>query len=575
MSAAEPSPAFLFDSQELRGLIDYLWDCPGRISAAAVSHARMGDELLERLRDALGGMAIEQIGREGLPEPTTLGHAAEARSAESVVLALRLDRHWMQESMLEYFTALNYQRERLAQGQVRMLLVMTHGQAAMFGPGADDLWDWTLRFRFVSTTAPSRRASRDRARRQERSVGSGVSALELASAADQLRRARSAGLDEIIIARDYALPYLETLLEAGRVIDAERVWERELREGEACNGMERPAQMRGFHLGFRLALESGRLSEAGRWSQRLLDATMSESEGHAHSLAHDTRGDYLQRVGDLEGAKGCYERALEVLKRLAEGDPSNSTWQRDLSISYEKVGNVARGMGDLEGARGHYERALGVSKCLAEEDSSDSTWQRDLSISYDNVGDIARDMGDLEEARGYYERALRGRERLVARDPANSTWQRDLTVSYDNVGNVARDMGDLEGARGCYENALVVSKRLADGDPTNSTWQRDLAISLRNLGDVTQQLLQSLDFFTKAVRVVLKIDQRFPTDRRNLYLLSIIAGDIAQRVEAHQESLSRETDELLRQTTGLLWAQRGAEAIPAELRPWLEPPKPA
>jgi hypothetical protein len=39
---------------------------------------------------------------------------------------------------------------------------------------------------------------------------------------------------------------------------------------------------------------------------------------------------------------------------LAARDPNNAEWQRDVSVSYEKIGNVQVTQGDLAGALASY-----------------------------------------------------------------------------------------------------------------------------------------------------------------------------------------------------------------------------
>ena len=62
------------------------------------------------------------------------------------------------------------------------------------------------------------------------------------------------------------------------------------------------------------------------------------------------QGDVLRDQGDLAGALAAYRESLAVRRRLAEADPSNAGWQRDLSVSHEKIGDVLRDQGDLAGA---------------------------------------------------------------------------------------------------------------------------------------------------------------------------------------------------------------------------------
>ena len=78
----------------------------------------------------------------------------------------------------------------------------------------------------------------------------------------------------------------------------------------------------------------------------------------------------------------------------------------------------------------HYE---GYAKLSA--DPANTGWQRDLSISHDKLGDVASAAGDLAAARDHYQASLDIRVRLAAADPANTGWQRDLSISRQKIAN--------------------------------------------------------------------------------------------------------------------------------------------
>jgi hypothetical protein len=83
---------------------------------------------------------------------------------------------------------------------------------------------------------------------------------------------------------------------------------------------------------------------------------------------------------------------------------------------------------------------------LAAADPTNTGWQRDLSVSRDNLGDVAAAAGDQAGAAEHYRAGLAIRERLAAADPTNTGWQRDLSVSRERLGNLAVAAGDLAGA---------------------------------------------------------------------------------------------------------------------------------
>ncbi|HSV67383.1 MAG TPA: hypothetical protein VLJ59_15920 [Mycobacteriales bacterium] len=179
-------------------------------------------------------------------------------------------------------------------------------------------------------------------------------------------------------------------------------------------------------------------------------------------------------LGDLTAAK---DLARQIDHQIAEraADLTNTEWQRDLSVSHERLGDLARAGGDLTAATRHYTAALTIRERLATADPTNTEWQRDLSISQNKLGDLAVAGGDLTTATRHYTAALTIRERLAAADPTNTEWQRDLSISHEKLGDLAVAGGDLTTATRHYTAALTIRERLAATDPTNTQWQRDLS----------------------------------------------------------------------------------------------------
>ena len=92
--------------------------------------------------------------------------------------------------------------------------------------------------------------------------------------------------------------------------------------------------------------------------------------------------------GDLAAALTCYQASHEVFERLARADPGNAGWQRDLSVSHNKIGDVQLRQGDLAAALTSYQDLVGDQERLARSDPANAGWQRDLSISHERIGDV-------------------------------------------------------------------------------------------------------------------------------------------------------------------------------------------
>ena len=150
-------------------------------------------------------------------------------------------------------------------------------------------------------------------------------------------------------------------------------------------------------------------------------------------MSHTKVGDVLVAQGDGAGALTAYRESLAIRERLAASDPSNASWQRDLSVSHTKVGDVLVAQGDGAGALTAYRESLAIRERLAASDPSNASWQRDLSVSQDRIGDVLRAQGDGAGALTAYRESLAIRERLVASDPSNAEWQRDLSISRQRI----------------------------------------------------------------------------------------------------------------------------------------------
>ncbi len=131
-------------------------------------------------------------------------------------------------------------------------------------------------------------------------------------------------------------------------------------------------------------------------------------------------------------------------KRLAEAEPNRADFQRDLSVSYEKVGDLYRDLGQGDLARDSFLLSLEIRKRLAQAEPNRADFQRDLSVSYNKLGDLYR---DLDLARDNFLNDLEIAKRLAEAEPNRADFQRDLSVSYNKLGDLYRDLGQGDLAR--------------------------------------------------------------------------------------------------------------------------------
>lgn len=197
-------------------------------------------------------------------------------------------------------------------------------------------------------------------------------------------------------------------------------------------------------------------------------------------------GDVLLAQGDFNGALREYQAGLAGFEWLEASNPLNTEWQHDLAASHLRIGDVLRAQGDLDGALGEYQTGLAILHRLETLDPSNTQWQRDLALSHERIGGVLETKGALDRALREYRASLAIMEKLMAADPSNVGWQRDLSVSYEKIGGVLKTRGDLDGALREYRANQAIVEKLAAADPLNAEWQRDLMVSHGRVGGVLE-----------------------------------------------------------------------------------------
>ena len=93
-------------------------------------------------------------------------------------------------------------------------------------------------------------------------------------------------------------------------------------------------------------------------------------------------------------------KSRDLRKGLADSDPKNLEWQRDLAVGYAHAGDALIGGGDDQKALDQYHPALVIRKSLAASDPTNPQWQSDLALDHRRLG-IAG-----EDPKSNFERAL-------------------------------------------------------------------------------------------------------------------------------------------------------------------------
>ncbi|MEZ4768174.1 MAG: tetratricopeptide repeat protein [Caldilineales bacterium] len=259
-----------------------------------------------------------------------------------------------------------------------------------------------------------------------------------------------------------------------------------------------------------------------------------------------TFGDALLTLGFASAALEHYDKGRLLFERLAAAEPDRADYQRDLSVSFNKMGDLFTALGQGEQARLAYQRSLDIRERLAAAEPDRADYQRDLSpstkwatssepsaranrpalptsaprdrrtprrrrtrpapttndlsVSYERMGDLFTALGQGEQARLAYQRSLEIAERLAAAEPDRADYQRDLSVSFNKMGDLFTALGQGEQARLAFQQALEIRERLAAAEPDRADAAWDLVVSLWRMATLDEAA--GRQYFERALAIM-------------------------------------------------------------------------
>ncbi|MFI9446080.1 tetratricopeptide repeat protein, partial [Streptomyces avermitilis] len=141
-------------------------------------------------------------------------------------------------------------------------------------------------------------------------------------------------------------------------------------------------------------------------------------------------------------AERLFRQALTIAEGLAAGEPGNTTYARDLSVSYNKLADLAVATGQAAEAERLFRQALTIAEGLAAGEPGNTTYARDLSISYERLAVLDLSAGRVSEAREQFRRAVGIRRRLYRQEPRRIDLAEELAVTLYLLADSADE--DLE-----------------------------------------------------------------------------------------------------------------------------------
>ncbi|MGH3614291.1 MAG: TIR domain-containing protein [Pseudonocardia sp.] len=164
-------------------------------------------------------------------------------------------------------------------------------------------------------------------------------------------------------------------------------------------------------------------------------------------------------LGFTRAPETRWKQVIEALGQLVAAEPDRADYQRDLSVSYNKLGDLMVALGRGDDALRFFQQSLDIRTGLTQREPDRADYQRDLSVSYERLGDLKEAAGDLGDAIRLYELSLPLAAQLAENQPDRPSLQRDLQITYTRLAALLATAGRASEAAESQQLAAALDVR--------------------------------------------------------------------------------------------------------------------
>jgi tetratricopeptide (TPR) repeat protein len=216
--------------------------------------------------------------------------------------------------------------------------------------------------------------------------------------------------------------------------------------------------------------------------------TFFTDQPQTEAMAKNTIGELYRRLGRYDEAESLLTSALEIRKKLYDGD------HLEIAESLFNLASLFHDRSEYSRAEPIYHQALEMERRVLGNEHSD------VAISINTIARLYRDKGDLDKAESWFRDALELRKKLFGEEHA------DIAESLDNLAQVLRTKGDYAKAEVLFQKSLAINRRLF------GEYHPETATNLVGLGSLKQDK-EDYDAAETMYRQALRIQRRVFGDR--------------------------------------------------------------
>jgi serine/threonine protein kinase/tetratricopeptide (TPR) repeat protein len=191
---------------------------------------------------------------------------------------------------------------------------------------------------------------------------------------------------------------------------------------------------------------------------------------NALSGSHALLGLIANRQGDLTDSLAEFRKCVAIREELVKDRPNDVVLQRLLMISYGHLASVLGNpfnfnLGDSEGAREYYGKAVALGREMSKKDPQDRTAKFDLASGMLRLAAIDPPPSERSSSLAMLRESGEILVALSAADPAAVRYKRSMGIVLEYAGHRLRDLGKPVEAIAEYRRSLEISEAVLAANP--------------------------------------------------------------------------------------------------------------
>ncbi|MGD9631874.1 MAG: tetratricopeptide repeat protein, partial [Pirellulales bacterium] len=199
-----------------------------------------------------------------------------------------------------------------------------------------------------------------------------------------------------------------------------------------------------------------------------------ESALRVLAAAHNNLGSLLD-ASDAVASSRQFHQAIDLQRRLVDGDPINRLYQGDLARTYNNLGYALVRTRDWQNAELCYLDAIKLQRRLVAQSPRAGSYSRDLAISYNNLGMVESRDARFTAAEESFTHALELQNQLLKSAPGDAVTLSNLGSVYNNFGLLFDAQRRFADAESNYQQAIAHQKQALDKAPENPRYRELLS----------------------------------------------------------------------------------------------------